>query len=483
MVSRIGKGKHGMRRFARSFALILAGVLCLGLFNGHSSAEKEFEAREGICWNITADGVLTIDNNWGWLDFQRDGFIERVNKLVIGKDLTDFLDFHDDPQEAEEINYFYPNFEPKQLEVQDGNPVFRVEGGLLIQTEKQEVVLSETRLKKLVIPDGIQTINAFAFYERPIESVQFPATLKSIENDAFYSCKYLTKVQFSDGLQSIGERAFHRCAVRELTLPDSVTEIGDYAFSGCDRLKTVHLPAQMKEIPCGLFRNCTNLSKINLPDGLESIQEAAFQDCINLAVLDLPETLRKIEIMAFEECRLQLLMLPKTLTIDEPSEPDRYDPSAFEYVDTVVFTGDDYHFYANTFGQINKMIFLGNVPEDINADCVAYYDSSVYYLAENSKSWAPYDFIWNGWWTEMIERQEADQMIAEARGLSPKPTPKPPRIYAATGKALPSYKPKIEIDPLLYIFAALLTLAVAGVVILGVQTRKRQHHKRIRKGK
>ena len=83
----------------------------------------------------------------------------------------------------------------------------------------------------------------------------------------------------------------------------------------------------------------------------------------------------------------------------------------------------------------------------------------------------------------MIERHEADQMIAEARGLSPKPTPKPPRIYAATGKALPSYKPKMEIDPLLYIFAALLTLAVAGVAMLGVQTSKKQHHKRIRKGK
>jgi hypothetical protein len=65
-----------MRRFIRSLVLILAGVLCLGLFNGHSSAEDEFRAREGDGWSLTADGVLTIEDNAGW----RDGLKHSVDE-------------------------------------------------------------------------------------------------------------------------------------------------------------------------------------------------------------------------------------------------------------------------------------------------------------------------------------------------------------------------------------------------------------------
>ena len=461
---------------------MIVGLLCAGLFPATSLAEDEFEAREGVCWNLTADGVLTIDNNWGWLDFQRDGFIERANILVIGKDLTDFLAFNDDPQEAEESNHFYPNFEPKQIEVEEGNPVFHVEEGLLINTEKKEIVLAETRLKKLVIPEGIQTINAFAFYQRPIESIQFPTTLKTIENDAFYACEHLTKIQFSDGLQSIGDNAFYRCQIRELTLPDSVTKIGDFAFCGCDRLKTVRLPAQTKEIPYGMFKNCTNLSKIDLPEGLESIGRAAFRDCINLNELQMPETLREIGAVAFDGCKFKLLVFPKALTIDTPTGDDAYIYSTFEYIGTAVFPGDDYHFGSDSFDEIKNMIFLSNCPEDIPKDSVSYYNPKVYYLEENAESWQVSFDILNGWDTTEIERSVADQMIEEAVSPSPEPTSRPPRVYVGLGESLKTGQPGAGLDSLVFVFIGLLALIATGTVILAVKTTKKKHKTHVKKG-
>ena len=285
MVSRLGRGKRVMRRYIRNLVMILAGILCVSLFNTPSLAEGEFRARDGNGWSLSADGVLTIEDNAGWRDGLKHSVDEKVNKLVIGKNLTIFY-LYDEMFEEVESDFQFPYEEftdqygdkyysdgvycpwlqPKEIEVQEGNPVFFVEDGLLINKKNHTVVLADSDQKTFVIPEGVTTIGTWAFRNRPVETVQFPSTLQTIGFLSFCDCKNLEtpifpstlswigdyafcdcsnvkEIQLSGNVEYIGESAFSSCPIRELILPDNIKEIGSRCFMGCQQLETVHWPA------------------------------------------------------------------------------------------------------------------------------------------------------------------------------------------------------------------------------------------------
>ncbi|MCE5190073.1 MAG: hypothetical protein LLF75_12955, partial [Eubacteriales bacterium] len=151
-------GKTSITKKKTCFILIAILItLCLST---HSLAAGEFRARDGNGWNLTADGVLTIENNAGWQDYLKHGASEVINKLVIGQKLTDFSLFDDNTDEFAGSGIECPQFQPKQIEVEDGNPTFVMEDGLLIDTIRKTVTLSEMSVQNVVIPDGIQEIGA-----------------------------------------------------------------------------------------------------------------------------------------------------------------------------------------------------------------------------------------------------------------------------------------------------------------------------------
>ncbi len=78
----------------------------------------------------------------------------------------------------------------------------------------------------IVVPENIDnrpvtTIGEDAFMKYDMNSIILPKTLKTIEKNAFRSCKKL----------------------KEITIPDEVTEVkGEYTFDECESLETIHLP-------------------------------------------------------------------------------------------------------------------------------------------------------------------------------------------------------------------------------------------------
>ena len=83
----------------------------------------------------------------------------------------------------------------------------------------QSPVYCNSKVKKVVIEDGVTNIG-----ER-----------------AFYDCSSLTSITIPDSVTRIGELAFSCCGLTSITIPDSVTSIGDSAFSDCNSLKTISL--------------------------------------------------------------------------------------------------------------------------------------------------------------------------------------------------------------------------------------------------
>lgn len=145
-------------------------------------------------------------------------------------------------------------------------------------------------IKQVVLPSNVESINSQAFEGSCISSVDFPKTLKTIENNAFNGCIDLQSVEFPGSLQSLG----------------------DYAFANCSNLKTVHFNDGLTTIPNSCFSSC-GISELTLPSTLLTIGRYAFAHNHYLEVLNCPEALRNIEYRAFYSCYLKQLNLNEGL--------------------------------------------------------------------------------------------------------------------------------------------------------------------------
>ena len=159
-------------------------------------------------------------------------------------------------------------------------------------------------LTGVTIPEGVETINGFAFCGTGLRSVSLPASLKgTLGANAFRDCQFLSDVQIQpNSIEVIGESAFyHAISLQSITIPEGVTKTGTYAFE-LSALREIKLPSTFKELGAGTFSQCSSFSNINLPDGVETIGEQAFYGCYSLRAILLPKELKTIGTRAFEGC-------------------------------------------------------------------------------------------------------------------------------------------------------------------------------------
>jgi hypothetical protein len=82
-------------------------------------------------------------------------------------------------------------------------------------------------------------------------------------------------------VEVVEANAFKNCNLKSLELPATLKSIGDYAFSG-NNIETLELPSTLTTIGDGAFKNCANLNKMELPSNLTKIGSNIFEDCGNL---------------------------------------------------------------------------------------------------------------------------------------------------------------------------------------------------------
>ena len=127
-----------------------------------------------------------------------------------------------------------------------------------------------TRIKKVVIGEGVTYIGKFNFYYmsslteiefaengaletigwgafgycRALTSVTLPASIKTLNGYAMYYCTNLTDVSFAEGsmLRTISQYAFKKdTALQNVYIPDGVTVIGAGAFEGSQTTATFYV--------------------------------------------------------------------------------------------------------------------------------------------------------------------------------------------------------------------------------------------------
>ena len=229
-----------------------------------------------------------------------------------------------------------------------------------------------TRLKKVTIPESIESLSSTFWGCSGLTEVILPNSLKSIDSYAFYSCSSLESINLPNQLETIGASAFSDCvSLKEIIIPQSVININGsifqscpslssiqveegnlkydsrdncnaiidketlclisgckntiipaviksiagLAFNGCTKLQSISIPESVIDIGYAAFAGCTSLNSIKLPSGITTIEEQLFRDCSSLKQVELPSGLKKIGNYAFINCTaLTSFIIPKTVT-------------------------------------------------------------------------------------------------------------------------------------------------------------------------
>ena len=134
-----------------------------------------------------------------------------------------------------------------------------------------------------------------------IVSVSIPASVQTINYEAFYDCENLESVVFAEGsqLQSIGEWAFCSTRMSSITIPASVTEIKKYAFMYVP-LKSVEFEqgSQLQSLREGAFYY-TKLSFVILPQSIISVEGGVFNTNTSTTIVLVPKAEAEVEWNAY----------------------------------------------------------------------------------------------------------------------------------------------------------------------------------------
>lgn len=84
-------------------------------------------------------------------------------------------------------------------------------------------------LEKVLLHDGLQRVEVEAFSYTNVEKISLPSTIYYIGSRCFYGCHNLRSVDFPQSLKYINNSAFEDCMLTTVSLPENV-KIGSSAF-------------------------------------------------------------------------------------------------------------------------------------------------------------------------------------------------------------------------------------------------------------
>ena len=307
--------------------------------NGVVTAEAEGNAR--ITLQITIDGSVSVLKARLGVEVKSE-FIVENRTLVAYKGKGGDVVIPDD----EGIMYI-GDFAFSHYDLDNTKKVDKDENGYYDMDEKKEPLGNDT-VTSVVIPEGVEAINKYAFYYcSALTDVTLPTTCKTIGKYAFAKCDMLENVNF-DNVKIVSDYAFYNC--QSLSCEDiggaktaNIYTVGDFgfantrfshleltrlsrvgvsAFSGCTKLKTVSLGQYTRvgekmfegsgltsvtvyadSIDDQAFLNCKDLKSVVIANDLTYLGVSAFQDCVSLVSFSANASLEEIGAGAFLGCK------------------------------------------------------------------------------------------------------------------------------------------------------------------------------------
>lgn len=175
-------------------------------------------------------------------------------------------------------------------------------------------------LEEVILPEGLERIGIYAFFNSGIKRINIPASTKYLEMDLFCGCTLLESVQVREGntVYSVhdgilmgntnyySEKAIvfvpSQLDISNYVIPDDVGQIRESAFQHNKSLKRIVIPPNVVRIFEDAFIGCENLEEVEWQTPVEEIPTCCFQGCSSLKSFVIPETVKKVGQQAFWEC-------------------------------------------------------------------------------------------------------------------------------------------------------------------------------------
>ena len=168
----------------------------------------------------------------------------------------------------------------------------------------------------------VTTILSGAFYNSGLTSVKIPASITTIEYDAFPLSSSMKNVYITDMAKwcqiSFGDWEANpiNCTtklflngelVTDLVIPEGTERVGSYAFADYMFLTSVVIPDSVTSIGeyafCGAFTyGYNNITKVVIGNGVTTIGTKAFLRCNKLTSVTFGQNVHSIAADAFEDC-------------------------------------------------------------------------------------------------------------------------------------------------------------------------------------
>lgn len=149
--------------------------------------------------------------------------------------------------------------------------------GIIYTKDMHRLIVGSAGLKHVEVPEGVEKITDFAFYNSEIESVKLPNSIKKIGDEAFSNCHNLKEVNLGNGVKQLGNYVFSWDEnLTKIELPPSLQEVGGYAFYKSN-IKSITLNEGLSNIVQCAFVG-THIEKLYIPGSVKHIGKGAISE-------------------------------------------------------------------------------------------------------------------------------------------------------------------------------------------------------------
>ena len=206
-----------------------------------------------------------------------------------------------------------------RLELVNHSNSYYIQDDVIYNRFKTAVVgtLNRIHSKRLVLLDGIKTINRNSFWScKGIETIVLPMSLEDIGYNPFVDCSNIRFESHSPYFKVLDGILYNKDCTKliccpawrakgEMYLPDSVITLERGAFSGCRDMTAIHLH-NVNIINKSCFTNCISLTKVYCADWVTYIGEWAFAYCADLKEVSVKKG-TVVDNNAFSNCPAKLI--------------------------------------------------------------------------------------------------------------------------------------------------------------------------------
>ena len=259
------------------------------------------------CINLTS---LYIPNTVTSIGTGAFGYCVNISSFDISADNTEYTSYQ---------GHLFNKDKTKLIRYIGGDLNYDIPDGV---TSIDKYAFSGSLLTSITIPDCVTSIGSWAFsYCTNLSSVSLSKSIATINTGTFYNCISLTSINMPESVTEIGPGAFAYSGLNSITIPVNLTTIGGYAFSECKNIKEVcvkdigswsniqfvdetsnplkyggklsvvdcddnginlKIPTNINEISANMYRGCDDLVSITIHDNITNIGSCAFAYCHEL---------------------------------------------------------------------------------------------------------------------------------------------------------------------------------------------------------